>query len=246
MIRSLIKCSLIASFALLVVAMWRSTILPPPSGLNAVLLEEPEQRPVQQAAFEVSTQGVSYKVQPLYAYDLVGLVVSKHDAHTWWDYIHREANDHINVVDLCVVWGNNMRSGAYTDIAFSSGQFTCNFSTNSSAAYAAFDQAAVSNNHLLSADPRLAKLMLSVREGDQIHFRGYLAEYSHNHGFAYKRGTSTVRTDSGNGACETVYVESFKILKAGGQPWRSLVWGAGIWLLLSLIAWFSQPARFND
>jgi hypothetical protein len=204
------------------------------------------QHPVQRAAFEVVSQGVNYKVQPLYAYDLVGLVVSKHDAHTWWDYIHREANDSLNIVDLCVVWGNNVRNGGYADIAFSSGQFTCNFSTNSNEAYAAFDQTAVSNNHLLTDDPQLARVMLSVREGDQIHFRGYLSEYSHNHGFAFKRGTSITRTDSGNGACETVYVEQFDILKAGGQPWRTLVCVAGVMLLLSLIAWFVQPARFYD
>ena len=32
-----------------------------------------------------------------------GLVVSKHDADTWWDWIHRAWNDHLNVTDLCVI-----------------------------------------------------------------------------------------------------------------------------------------------
>ena len=99
---------------------------------------------------------------------------------------------------------------------------------------------------MLTENTQLAKALLKVRVGDQIRFRGQLAEYSHNVGFPFKRGTSTVRTDSGNGACETVYVDDIKIIKAGGQPWRMLVWAAGIMVVLSLIAWFLQPARFYD
>lgn len=244
--RSLIKWTLFASLVLLGVALWRSDALPPPMELDTALLDEPVQRTLRQAAFNAVSNGVTYAVQPLYDYELVGLVVSKHDANTWWDYIHKEWNDSLNVVDLCVVWGNNVRRGSYANIEFSSGQFTCNFSTNSSEAYAAFDQNAISNNHLLTENPRLAKVLLQVRVGDQIRFRGRLAEYSHNAGFAFKRGTSTVRTDSGNGACETVYVDDIEIIKAGGQPWRMLVWVAGALVALSLLAWFFQPVRFND
>lgn len=246
MSRNLVKWLLIASLLLLIVALWRSNALPPPAELRPALLDEPVQEQIQQTAFDVTSNQITYKVQPLYQYDLVGLVVSKHDADTWWDYLHREWNDHLNIVDLCVVWGNNARSGTYADIDFSSGQFTCNFSTKSSEAYAAFDQSAISNNHLLSDDPRIAKAMLAARVGDQIHFRGRLAEYSHNHGFPFKRGTSTVRTDSGNGACETVLVESFEILKAGGKPWRALVWIASLMLLFGAIAWFVLPARCEN
>ncbi|MFZ6813915.1 hypothetical protein ACO0K3_05570 [Undibacterium sp. Rencai35W] len=246
MIRSLLKWLVIASLVLLGVSLWRMHALPPATELSSSLLEEPIQTPLKQAAFSVESHGITYQVQPLYHYDLTGLVVSKHDANTWWDYLHREWNDSLNIVDLCVVWGNNVRSGSYADINFSSGQFTCNFSTNSNEAFAAFDQTAISNNHLLTDNPQLAKLMRSVQVGDQIHFRGQLAEYSHHHGFAFKRGTSITRTDTGNGACETVFIESFDILRTGGKPWRSLCWIAGLMLLFSLIAWFMQPVRFND
>ncbi|MFZ6843796.1 hypothetical protein [Undibacterium sp. RuTC16W] len=246
MIRSLLKWLIIASLVLLGVSLWRMHALPPATELSSSLLEEPIQIPLKQAAFSVESHGIAYQVQPLYQYDLTGLVVSKHDANTWWDYLHREWNDSLNIVDLCVVWGNNVRSGSYADIDFSSGQFTCNFSTNSNEAFAAFDQTAISNNHLLTDNPQLAKLMRSVQVGDQIHFRGQLAEYSHHHGFAFKRGTSITRTDTGNGACETVFIESFDILRTGGKPWRSLCWIAGLMLLFSLIAWFMQPVRFND
>lgn len=246
MTRKLIQSMLLASFLLLLLAWWRSDALPGNAELASALLDEPVQLANRQPAFNAVSKGVTYTVQPLYDYDLYGLVVSKHDADSWWDYLHREWNDSLNIVDLCVVWGNNVRSAAYADIDFSSGQFTCNFSTHSSQAYAAFDQSAISNNHLLTDNPALAAAMRAVRVGDQIHFRGRLSEYSHQQGVNFKRGTSTVRTDTGNGACETVFVERFEILKTGGQPWRKLVWPAGALLLLCLIAWVLQPVRFND
>jgi hypothetical protein len=246
MLKKYLKYFLIFDLVLLLTALWRSDMLPLPSDLNPILLREPVQTQVTQAAFSTTSNNINYTIQPLHEYDLVGLVVSKHDTNTWWDYIHKEWNDSLNIVDLCVVWGNNVRNGAYTAINFSSGQFTCNFSTDSHEAFAAFDQSAISNNHLLTDQPGIAKKLRSVRVGDQIHFRGHLVEYSHNHGFAFKRGTSIVRTDTGNGACETVLIDSFDILKAGGKPWHILTWIAIAMLLLGVVAWFSQPVSFND
>ena len=80
--------------------------------------------------------------------------------------------------------------------------------------------------------------------GDQVHFRGYLAEYSHGGGF--KRGTSIVRTDTGNGACETVFVEDVEILKPGGGPWRKLVWVAVCLFVIGIAGWWMLPARISD
>jgi hypothetical protein len=240
-----IKWFLTGNLLLLILALWRGDALPRPAELQPALLDEPVQVQVQKAAFKAVSGGVSYTVQPLYEYELSGLVVSKHDTDTWWDYIHREWNDRLNMVDLCVVWGNNVRSGAYADIEFSSGQFTCNFSTHSNAAFAAFDQTAISNNHLLTDNPQIARAMSSVRIGDQIHFRGHLAEYSHNEGFPFKRGTSITRTDTGNGACETVFVDSFEILKVGRKPWRILAWLASLMLAAGVVAWFARPATIE-
>jgi hypothetical protein len=241
-----LKWLLAANLLLLGVALWHSDALPPPAELVSALQDEPMQTAVRQAAFTTTSNGIDYTIQPLYEYDLAGLVVSKHDAKTWWDRLHREWNDNLNIVDLCVVWGNNARSGAYSDISFSSGQFTCNFSTRADAAYRAFDQTAISNNHLLTDRPDVAKLLRTVRVGDQIHFHGHLAEYSHHHGMEFKRGTSTVRTDTGNGACETVFLDSVEIIRAGGKRWRTLVWVASLMLAVGVFAWFARPVRLND
>lgn len=241
-----LKLLLTLALVLLGASLWKSEALPPPVELVAALQDEPVQVPVRQAAFTTTTEGVTYTVQPLFTYELAGLVVSKHDAKTFWDYLHREWNDNLNVVDLCVIWGNNARNGSYKDIHFSSGQFTCNFSTRSDAAYAAFDQSAISNNHLLTDQPGIAKTLRAVRVGDQIRFRGHLAEYSHQHGMNFHRGTSTVRTDTGNGACETVFVDSVEIIRTGNKRWRLLVWVASLMLAVGVFTWFARPVRLHE
>jgi hypothetical protein len=241
-LRTLVKALLVAGFGLLVAALWLRHELPPPDRLLESLQQEPEQVQLREAPFETIVGGVTYTIKPLYSYELHGLMVSMHDTSTWWDYLHREWNDHLNVVDFCVIWGDNASSGAYRDIQFSSGQFTCNLQWDTAAAAAAFDMTKISNNHLLTDDPLIAKKLRSVRIGDQVRFRGYLAEYSHNHnGQGFNRGTSTVRNDTGNGACETVFVKDFDIVRRGGGPWRSMFWVAWALIGAGIVGWFRLP-----
>lgn len=239
------KWMLIFGLTLFLGALWKKSELPMPQTLQAELLEEPVQVEVSRQPIQVAVGEIDYQIKPLYKYDLHGMVVSKHNADTWWDFLHKEWNDKLNITDLCVVWSNNVRSGSYREIDFSSGQFTCNYQTSSSEAWAAFDTTAISNNHMLSADPAVARKMRDVRIGDQIHFSGYLSEYSHNHGFPFKRGTSTVRTDSGNGACETVFIENFEVLRRSGGKWPTVQWVGIALMALGVLAWLSLPVRLN-
>ena len=234
-----------ASLALLLASCWKSESLPD-AALNPALLDEPLQTTVRQAAFQARIGAVDYTVQPLYRYELAGLVVSRHNSKVWWDYAHKEWKDELNAVDLCVVWGGNVATGAYRPLSYSSDQWTCHAVTGSSEAWQAFDPSALSNNHLLTDNPELARRLRDVRIGDQIRLRGYLAEYSHKVGAGFHRGTSITRNDSGNGACETIFVEEFEVLERGGKPWRALRWPAAIALAVFLLLWLRQPVTFRD
>lgn len=234
-----------ASLALLLTSCWKAESLPH-AGLSSTLLDEPLQQTVTRPAFHTEVGGIEYTVQPLYRYELAGLVVSRHDAKAWWDYAHKEWKDELNAVDLCVVWGDNVRSGAYLPLNYSSDQWTCHVQTGSTEAWQAFDPIALSNNHLLTDQADLARRLRDVRIGDQIRLRGYLAEYSHNVGGGFHRGTSITRTDTGNGACETIFVEEFEILETGGKPWRALRWPAAIAFVLAGLLWLRQPVSFRD
>ncbi len=246
MARLAVRLLLLGGLALLAAAAWLRDSPPGPAAVRTELLEEPAQVQVRKAAFETIVNGVTYTVQPLYTYDLYGMIVSQHSADTWWDYLHRAWNDNLNITDLCVVWGDNLRTADLGGISFSSGQFQCFWEAKSEAAWKSFDSFQISNNHLLSDNPSVAKKMRAVRVGDQVHFRGYLAEYSHNQGFAFKRGTSIVRTDTGNGACETVFVEEFENLKPGGEPWRTLFWVALGILALGAVGWLALPPHVDN
>jgi hypothetical protein len=241
-----IRAVLIASATLFAVAWWQRDALPPPERLAAEIFAEPEQKSTGKAPFQTTVGGIEYTVRPLYTYDLYGLIVSKHNADTWWDWIHKAANDNLNVTDLCVAWGSSARSGVYRDLDFSSGEFVCYVQSSSSTVWAAFDMTALSNNHLLTDDPAIGKLLRNVRVGDQIHFRGYLAEYSHHHGFNFFRGTSTTRTDIGNGACETVFATEAEVIKAGTRGWRVAFWVAAATFVAAALAWLTVPMRVAD
>lgn len=184
------------------------------------MLIQPVQIPTTARQFNVIRGGITYAVIPKYEYRLYGLVVSSHDSRSWLDYAHESWNDYLNVKDLCVIWGSNTNDELYREFTFSSGQWTCNYETRSNEAWQAWHEFQLSNNHMLSDNEQVTDLLTDVEIGDQIYFRGYLAEYAHSGGF--RRGTSTVRTDTGNGACETVYVTEFRILKRANPILRAI------------------------
>lgn len=246
MAKLLVRFLLIGGVILLAAATWLRDSPPGRADLRQELYDEPVQVQVRKPAFRTAVNGVTYTVQPLYSYDLYGVIVSQHRADTWWDYLHRAWNDSLNITDLCVVWGDNLRGADLSSISFSSGQFQCFWETRSEAAWKSFDPFQISNNHLLSDSPSIAKRLRATRIGDQVHFRGYLAEYSHSQGLDFKRGTSIVRTDTGNGACETVYVEEFENLKPGGGPWRTLFWVALGLLALGIVGWLALPVTVEN
>jgi len=227
----------VSTFGLLL-SWWNWDRFTSPILLDPLIDQEPRQQQVQRAAFEVEANDVTYRVQPLYRYELTGLVVSlkrfKKDVG-----IHQRWNDFINVADVCVVWGGNARDVDLAAFRFWNGEFTCNFKTRDPEAWAAFDQYKISNNHLLSDDPRLQRELKRLQVGDQITMRGWLSEYGEPG--RPVRGTSTTREDTGDGACETVYLDDFVILGSMETSWRRLWWPALFGLLAAIGLWLITP-----
>jgi hypothetical protein len=229
--------------ALLVVALYKSPSLPEAAAIASQLSQEPLQEAVVPAPFKTDKNGVTYTIEPSHRYEIHGLVVSKYNTDTWWGWAHKAWNDHLNVTDLCVVWGTNALSGGYHNLSFSSGQWTCNVETSSEAAWQAFDMTKISNNHLLTDNPQLATKLKNIRIGDQIHLTGHLANYKHFTGNGFARGTSTVRTDTGNGACETIFVSEVNVLRSAPSLWRSLIWLAAVGMLVAIGLGLLMPHR---
>lgn len=243
-----VKYLMIGSLALSAAAWWFKDSLPAPEKLSPELYDEPKQVRVRKPPIDIRVNGIDYRIQPRYSYDLHALVVSLHHSDTWWDYVHKEWNDHINLLDLCVVWGETVRSGAYKGISFSNNQWECHWGSFSSEAWKDFNQNEVSNNHMVTDSPQVAKALRNIHIGDQIRVTGYLVDYTifRNDAPAGTRVSSEVRTDTGPGACEVLYIEGLEVLGSAGRRWRlTLKIALGV-LLASVLAWMFLPVRFND
>jgi len=239
-LKSLNKLVFYASLVLLLASCWQRNEFPENLTVAPDLLKPPLQRAVNIQPFTVSNNGTDYRIEPRYRYDLRGLVVSY--AHHNGNYsLHRLWNDHINVADVCVVWSENTNASDLNRIKFWNGKFTCNFETGDTGVWKRFRQDQVSNNHLLTVDSLIRKKIKQLRIGDQIRIRGWLVNYSNDTGFS--RGTSTTRDDTGNGACETIYLKDFEILRPLDNGWRLVMKLALAGVIGSSLLWLVAVMR---
>lgn len=211
---------LFASILLLLVSFVQKDKLPGKKKIHKGLYKQPIQTQTTARPFDTIVGGRAYHITPLYDYELYGLVVSYYDSTGWWDITHKFLwKDYINIKDICVVYGYNVITEVYKDMRFKSGSWTCWPKTVTEEARSKFFGPCLSNNHLVSDKKTVNKKIMKAEKGDQIHLKGYLVTYSHGGG---TRGTSLTREDTGNGACETIYVTDFKILRKGNRFWRYL------------------------
>lgn len=202
--------------------------------------DDPLQFVVADPVMTIHYADVLYQVEPLFDYQIYGLVVS-YRHHSGERMLHKLWNDHLNMADLCIVWGSNATDLALNQFDFWNGQFTCNIRTRDTVAWQSFVMRQLSNNHLLSADDVIRDKIGDVRIGDVVRIRGKLASYSANGQTI--RGTSITRDDTGNGACETVFVEDFQIVSRMRSLWRTLLWPSLFLLVISMVAYFNAPVH---
>jgi hypothetical protein len=231
----------IVSFSWLLISFWNRNDLPGSIDYVAAIAKEPQQSETSMRKFDTVWDGINYKIDPQYEYDMTGMVVSyrHHDDNS---RMHRLADDHLNMVDICVVWGDNTRA-QLNEINFWNGIFTCNVETRSTAAWESFDMEQLSNNHLISDDEEIRNRVRKIKIGDQVRVQGMLARYESPGG---ERGTSTTRTDTGDGACETIYVDRFEIVKPAKSKWRISMYAALVMLLTSLVWFFRRPFKAHE
>lgn len=236
LLERLFKWLFIASLAAMALAWWQRDSLPEPDFYTRAIEEEPRQRETEKPTFSARAGDQRYDIKPLYDYELDGMVVSMNHAGSWVDIYHEDWADFLNLKDICVVWGDNVTSAVYRDMEFANTAWTCWASWPDGEVGRRFKAHQLSNNHLLADAPDVQSAIMAARPGDQVRLRGYLAEYR-NPANGFFRGTSTNRTDRGNGACETVYVERFAVVREANSGWRTL-FALSQWLVpLSLVGY---------
>jgi hypothetical protein len=63
--------------------------------------------------------------------------------------------------------------------------------------------------HMIPARKSIERQLKDLRPGNIVVLEGYLVDVDHPSGWRWR--TSLSRTDTGNGACEIVYVESITV-----------------------------------
>jgi hypothetical protein len=123
------------------------------------------------------------------------------------------------------------------DMTFENGNWTCYYSWPNASVRQRFREDQLSNNHLLTADKLVSQKILNAQPGDHIRIKGRLVTYANasNH---FKRGTSTSRTDRGQGACEVIYINTFEFIQKANKFQRTLFDVSKSILLFSLFVLF--------
>lgn len=229
------------------ISFWRSSKLPTQFGTGENLLKEPVQTSTDKKPFETQANGHTYQIEPIYEYEISGLVVSDHASNSWFDNVHEQWNDYINTKDICVIWGKNVTNPLLSKLNFSHGAWTCYVSAKSGEVWSSFSMDQLSNNHLIPANPEIAKLIAESNIGDEIRIKGQLVNYSVNKG--PQRKSSTIRTDTENGACEIIYVNEFETYAKNNRFWTSLFklskFASMLFLFAVLFSFFIFPFLAN-
>jgi hypothetical protein len=183
------------------------------------VLQEPLQTEARnEPEIRFVNQGYEYRLKPLFNYEINGLLVHQLNYKRFSIYSYAGVFQE----DLCLIWGKNVSSKV-----FQSRNLT--FSQDSRFAYYQwtgdinFNGNQLSNNHLIINSKDLERKLSSLNTGDQIRIKGKLVNVQainadktdRERPEEYRWVTSTVRTDSGAGACEIIYVEDIQVLQEG-------------------------------
>ena len=198
----------------------------------------PRQTVSDTPSFQFDWRGKSFIVDPLANYQAQGLILTHNNTGGIGDIYHD--SDSVDLKDICIVWGESVATGSYRNGTFHSEPWTCVYSTKPGADSIYPDE--FSNNHLLAGTKAIEEKIRSARIGDQVKFSGYLVSYAPADNPDLIRNSSLVRDDTGDGACEVVFVTSFEILARANLSWRRVEnwsWNTlvttGVFLLVSLL-----------
>ena len=158
--------------------------------------------------------GYNVHADYLYAYDIEALVV-----HTK-NYYGNDIGAKLAPRDLALAWGSVAAYNNTIDFHWKQHGRWYFWQVNSYEELAPLGTAndvnrQSANNHLIPASNSVRKSIKKIRTGDHIRLKGYLVNITavDSSGSPYYWNSSVSRSDTGNGACEVMYVTEVSILK---------------------------------
>lgn len=111
--------------------------------------------------------------------------------------------------DLALGWGRMSDSAVLSHIAISQGYRFYHWQVRDFPIPRREIERSSANMHIIPADAGVRAMLARVRPGDVVRIEGFLVDARRADGWHWN--TSLTRSDTGNGACELVYVESLTI-----------------------------------
>ena len=145
-----------------------------------------------------------YNVMPQATFELEAKILGKEQY--WFD---RGAD--LATYDLALGWGRMSDQAVVKDINIRQSGRWYYWRTKTMPIPASEISLSSANMHMIPANKAVKKMIARAKPGQIIQLKGYLVNVHANDGFRWK--TSLTRSDTGNGACEIVYVEQFRILQ---------------------------------
>lgn len=176
---------------------WLQRPISRPPGV--LIPEAPRQTEVEEGLVLPSVEG--WDLQPLARYEMEARVLSK--CRYWLD-----ATAALAPIDLAVGWGPMSDSAILDQLKISqNGRFY--FWRAKRLPMPAKEMSLHSSNmHLIAANKRVAKSISSVKRGDLVAMEGWLVSAARPGQAPWR--SSVNREDTGDGACEIMYVEFFR------------------------------------
>ena len=170
-------------------------------GPGVMAPSEPQQRRLSNVApFEWK----DYQIKPLASFDIEARVLSKARYR-----MGRQAE--LSPIDLALGWGPMSDESVLKDIKISQSGRYYHWRAASLPIPARVISSHSANMHLIPANDEVDWTMKSeTRKGSIVRFSGYLVSISAEDGWRWK--SSLTRKDTGNRACEVVWVKQMQVL----------------------------------
>lgn len=177
---------------------WRQRAVPRGDGVLA-----PDD-PVQ-AGFNSPQAPIAFRdatLHPLATFDITARVLSRED------YRFDPGSD-LSPTDLAMGWGRMSDSSVLKDIDIGQGGRFYHWYTRHFPIPRREIETHSANMHMIPADEEVARALERVRQGDVVTLDGLLVEADKPGGWRWR--SSLTRDDTGDGACELIYVKSLTI-----------------------------------
>ncbi len=167
-------------------------------GNGIVASHQPVQNSISRTNFNLN----GYSITPLESFEIEARVLSTKSYS-----MGREAD--LSPIDLVLGWGAMSDEAILGKIDISqSGRFYY-WHVNELPIPRREIETQSANMHMIPADDRIEKILKSVRSGEVVKLSGYLVQVNASDGWHWK--SSLTREDTGNGACEVIYVKALVV-----------------------------------